>query len=1342
MKRFLLFTLVAMLTVVSYAQKPTPREWKAVSAVELPSATQTTNTAKFDANSNGAVAKAPRKAEGDVAVTPPEGLETKTYPIYAENSDGDSYEATAEIGVDGEDVYVKGLGGTSFPDAWVKGSMQGGQLVIPIAQYLGAYGSYSIYLIGSNGLTNASTISDVIFDYDADADVFMSATHVVINAATDRVYFLEAFTKMQIGGEKPALPDPVTVPDGVTMDTWTFHATQYTASGLVTYDNPNAKLGFDGSDVYFSGFSAALPDAVIKGVKNDDGSITFPAGQLLAVENDVPTYFVVYQAQAATFTFDGDKTYVCQNYFAMNKSATAFNFDVYYYSGSTISQEVDELVTVPEGLQTEEYLVSYKSDASVTERDSKYNVNVGFDGNDVYVQGIWSGIPDAWIKGTINGDKVVFPYKQFLGAYSTNYPQVYFTPFTIGETDAEIIKELVFDYDAENKSFVTEDNFAITVSKHELAYFKQVYAPEFKPLPEQPATPATPSIVQIDPSLSYFVADIPTVSNEGKDLLTSKLYIKVYFNKAGTISEATFTAAYFGTTEDVQELPYVPGEGSMYYFDAFGDDSYPEGAKAIMFTDYDFMDYNRVGIQTVYYGADERHESEIGWIESNPDAKADPVADGAYTFNFNALDPETTPTSNLDNSGDITEDKVIKQDGVSLTISPSGANTPNRFWLANNVGIQLRVYGGTLTFSVPEGSSNISKIVFNNAKWNDGNTADSGAFEANTWKGDAQTVVVTIAGNTQLNSIEVTVGSEEEENPIDKIAITPAEGEVESLQNFVLTVGDFKVTANEDAIPTINDASGASVAEGGMAANEDGTAVNIDFEEAVTEAGDYVLTIPAGAITIEGYKEVVPELTFKYTVAGAPKPDYTIEPAEGEVESLSTFTITFNNYMIEAIEEPEAILFNNETEEEFTAPIYEIGGKQLYISFDEVTTPGEYTLVIPDGAVKKTADESILPELDFFYTIVGGTPEEDVLVELPEDVEPEDWYLDATGDFMGYMSVNQDALPVKVAFDGDDVYLSGLSYFFPEAYVKGTVKGDQIIVPAGQFVGGDQYGNEYMVGSEDNETVCDIVFSYDAEGERITSVTPYILENDGTKDEVNAWVTYNFAEYYKTIVPDELVTPPADMVTEVYTFKADKIVSAPEEESAPGAASKARKIAVEDIADEGFTLEPVEFDVNVGFDGDQIYVQGFPQDWLPEAWVKGTVDGETVTFDDAQYLGDFNYQDKVYPMYFHGTDWDEWSAKPLPFTADADMEKITIANANDCLIISGGKKELSFYSCYTNVVLEKKVETGIDSIDAEDGNAKYFDLQGRAVKADTKGVIIRQTIGKDGKVQVKKIVRK
>jgi surface protein len=130
-----------------------------------------------------------------------------------------------------------------------------------------------------------------------------------------------------------------------------------------------------------------------------------------------------------------------------------------------------------------------------------------------------------------------------------------------------------------------------------------------------------------------------------------------------------------------------------------------------------------------------------------------------YTFtNFNFNAAEISGSNNKADVGDITDktgDFVAtdQETGIKLTVTKSAGDTPNRFWKTNS-GIQLRVYGGTMTFEAAEGSK-VKGIKFDNSKWNAENTADVGTLDAGKWTGEAQKVVITIKGNTQINNITV-----------------------------------------------------------------------------------------------------------------------------------------------------------------------------------------------------------------------------------------------------------------------------------------------------------------------------------------------------------------------------------------------------------------------------------------------------------------------------------------------------------------------------------------------------------------------------------------------------------
>ena len=136
-------------------------------------------------------------------------------------------------------------------------------------------------------------------------------------------------------------------------------------------------------------------------------------------------------------------------------------------------------------------------------------------------------------------------------------------------------------------------------------------------------------------------------------------------------------------------------------------------------------------------------------------AQLPPYDTSVAIFDFNASDHATS--SNDSNEGDIVEDETLEVDGVTLTVTPSGGNTPNRYWMMS-YGPQLRMYGGTMTIEAPVGKA-IKFVEFNSGKWNQGNIINGFESYEPYWEGNSTNVVLDVAGNTQFNSILVTVES-------------------------------------------------------------------------------------------------------------------------------------------------------------------------------------------------------------------------------------------------------------------------------------------------------------------------------------------------------------------------------------------------------------------------------------------------------------------------------------------------------------------------------------------------------------------------------------------------------
>ncbi len=239
---------------------------------------------------------------------------------------------------------------------------------------------------------------------------------------------------------------------------------------------------------------------------------------------------------------------------------------------------------------------------------------------------------------------------------------------------------------------------------------------------------------------------------------------------------------------------------------------------------------------------------------------------------------------------------------------------------------------------------------------------------------------------------------------------------------------------------------------------------------------------------------------------------------------------------------------------------------------------------------------------------------------------------------------------IQVAISGSTVYVQGLAYWFDEAWVEGTISGSTVTFASGQLLGSDEYGDEYLIGSDDGSTVCDIVFEYDEDAGTVTQVTKYVAES--SEAESMSAYTYWYNAVFSFTEPEEpeVVTPPADLTTEEYAVTARNY---------------------NDDAD-------VSGYVNIGFDGNDVYVQGLCT-YIPDAWVKGTLSGATVTFENGQYFG--NYAGS-YDMYLNTL-----MGEPVVLDYDATEEKFTAQNA--FFLVDNSSY---YFDSYRGAVFSKVVE--------------------------------------------------
>ena len=275
-------------------------------------------------------------------------------------------------------------------------------------------------------------------------------------------------------------------------------------------------------------------------------------------------------------------------------------------------------VELPDGIVMENFSMTYV--------DSNGNaggkmVKVGMTGNDVYVQGFSSLVPDGIMKGTLTEDGVMvtFPSDQYLGVGNSLFLNM------MGlDADYTILDNLVFSFDEDNMK--ANDILAVVAGMNIQEEYDQPFITYYM---DHAATPANPEVIDfVDEGelggFNYGSFNVPTVDTEGNFINPNDLYYRIYID-----DDELFT---FGP----DEYPYV--EEFMtdvpYYFTEGYD--FGVGGATVYFYETGFQ---RVGIQSVFRGGGEEHVSDIVYMEltdgSAPEGSADYYA-GYCDDNFKA----------------------------------------------------------------------------------------------------------------------------------------------------------------------------------------------------------------------------------------------------------------------------------------------------------------------------------------------------------------------------------------------------------------------------------------------------------------------------------------------------------------------------------------------------------------------------------------------------------------------------------------------------------------------------------------------------------------------------------
>ncbi len=125
-----------------------------------------------------------------------------------------------------------------------------------------------------------------------------------------------------------------------------------------------------------------------------------------------------------------------------------------------------------------------------------------------------------------------------------------------------------------------------------------------------------------------------------------------------------------------------------------------------------------------------------------------------------------------------------------------------------------------------------------------------------------------------------------------------------------------------------------------------------------------------------------------------------------------------------------------------------------------------------------------------------------VTVTPPANAEVEYWNMTSSYHYYnnGWQTANYNN-SVKVAIDGNDIYIAGFCVYFPDAWVKGTINGTNVTFPSPQFFTEEGEDEFWFVGENSNGVEqSSVSFTYNSTVGKLTMTTSYLCIKDADVD--------------------------------------------------------------------------------------------------------------------------------------------------------------------------------------------------------------------------------------------------
>lgn len=338
----------------------------------------------------------------------------------------------------------------------------------------------------------------------------------------------------------------------------------------------------ENGDVYFPNFLSEYTydsQGIVKGKLSDDEQkilVTFPqifcyapdgsdiVGTLYVGEvnnGDEPTCRYTTEETVVSFMIDEEG-----NIDMEDDTAIVLVWDDGSFSGFADYEQHYFVTTqpadIPQGVATEEWAMIYN--------DNGHFVEVGFTDAEVFIKGFSDLLPDAVMKGSIEGDIIRVSQGQLMGVYSTYFMYLmfgYLDPMDYSICFFDVKEDIKFKLDSSSKTISCENPECImftNASDSDVSYIEAYFAPTFKYQGDVvPAAPVAPVLAWVDETPAEYGEThvwfyLPPFNVDGKLVSTDNYYYNIFIDgDLYVLDSRDYTVLKDYGLEEVYNIPYT-----------------------------------------------------------------------------------------------------------------------------------------------------------------------------------------------------------------------------------------------------------------------------------------------------------------------------------------------------------------------------------------------------------------------------------------------------------------------------------------------------------------------------------------------------------------------------------------------------------------------------------------------------------------------------------------------------------------------------------------------------------------------------------------------------------------